>query len=128
MSHRPHTIRVWDARTLCHIAKIGRGQPEFMISLVSGEDPEFLIAELERMGVVLPETEKRHLGAAADRSMETTVRVFKSPIRRRDGRRRRCCFGLGAGDPEQRHHAVCLAPSHHDARDRVRQRFAALPH
>jgi WD40 repeat protein len=84
MVHRPHNIRVWDARSLRQIAKIGHGQPEFMISLVSGDDPERLMLELERMGVVLAPSQESHLFVDADRSLESRVRAFKSTIRRRE--------------------------------------------
>ena len=82
MVARPHTIRVWDSRTLKQIAKFGRGQPEFMISLASGDNPEHLIGELERMGIHLPPPKDAHLLADVHGSTETRVRLFKKPLRR----------------------------------------------
>jgi len=82
MVHRPHTIHVWDARSLRHLAKLGRGQPDFLISLVSGDDAGRLMSELEQMGVFLPPPEESHLVIDVDRSTESRMRVFKSAIRR----------------------------------------------
>jgi hypothetical protein len=82
MVSRPHTIRVWDARTLRQVAQLGKGQPEFMISLFSGDDPQRLLAELERMGVMLQPPEETHLSAAGD-GLETIVRVHREARRKR---------------------------------------------
>ena len=81
MVARPHTIRVWDVRTLKQIAKFGRGQPEFMISLVSGDNPEHLVGELERMGIHLPPPPDAHLVAEVTANTETRVHLVKKSHR-----------------------------------------------
>ena len=53
-----------------------------MISLVSGDNPEHLMIELERMGVFLPPPSNTHLVADAERNTETRVRLFRSTVRR----------------------------------------------
>ena len=84
MVHRPHTIRIWDANTLRELGRIGKGQPEFMISMISGDDPAELVSELERIGVFLGEPVRRHLSAETVRNTETQIRLLKKGHLRSD--------------------------------------------